>query len=167
MSTCECYKIGVTSSNVLFFYLPNLCYTRFSTSFASFLRNVHNVVIGHLCTRPLPSLRRFLEMKMHNRKQVSCRKRFTLLRCETTVYRKSALSRLLVARNWEMGYNLQDQSFSEQDRQFPESIYNLFLEHTLIHGEYQQTVFCSPKAIISYPFQSSLVQALLFPQHHL
>ncbi len=89
MSTCACHKM--CCSNVLFVYCSTLPSTRFSTSFVSFLKNVHVVVIGDLCT----SLRRFLEMKMHYRKHVSCRKRFTLLRWKTTVYRKSARPALL------------------------------------------------------------------------
>ncbi len=137
MSSCACYKIGVASSNVLFFYLSTLSCTRFSALFASFLRNVHNGVIGNYCTSPMPSLRWFLEMKMHYQRHVSCRKRFTLLRLKATVYRKTArpaLSRLLVARN------ARSCSASTHCCLFSNSHY--------------------------YPSYTGLVTALVFPQYH-
>ncbi len=147
MSSCACYKM--CCSNVLFFYLSTLSFTRFSASFASFLKNVHNVVIGNLCTSPLPSLRRFLEMKMHYRKHVSCRKCFALLRWKSTVYRKSALlalSRLLVARNLEMGYYLQDQ-FSLNN------IVNFLNQFTVFFCSIRALMFYFPTAIIFNPIQ--------------
>ncbi len=166
MSSCACYKMQCL--NVLFFYLSTLHFTRFSTSFASFVKTVHIVVIGHLCTSPLSSLRRFLVIKMHCRKQFNSRKHYTLLRWETTVYRKSAFPALsletLVARNLELGYTFKSSLSLNKIVHVLNQFTVVFVANT--HSCSALTHCCLFSNSHYYPSYTGLVTALVFPRYY-
>ncbi len=101
----------------------------FSTQFAFFLKNIHNVVIDDLCTSPLPSLRRLLEMKMHYRKHVSCKITLHAATLENYCLLEVCPSGTVAATGClklRTRLYLQELSFFEQDSPCPESIYSRF-----------------------------------------